>query len=135
MLPRYAKGRKGGKGTLAWVGEQGPELQWIPDGASIIPAHKSKNLTPGVMREYSIDIPQLPVMPQLPTMPNVRIPTADRAAPLSIDYDKLGRAVADNVKMPEIKQLNIALDENGYTKHIVRSSGKTKFLNTRFCMN
>lgn len=36
----YAKGRKGGKAEFALIGEKGPEMMYIPDGASIVPNNK-----------------------------------------------------------------------------------------------
>lgn len=36
----YAKGRKGGPAEYAIVGEEGPELMYLPQGASIIPNNK-----------------------------------------------------------------------------------------------
>jgi hypothetical protein len=54
-----------------------------------------------------------------------------------IDYDKLGRAVADNlpispkIHIPEIQQLNVNMDEKGFTKFMSEKSGKTIILNTR----
>lgn len=127
-LPKYAKGRKGGKGEMAWVGERGPEVMWIPDGASIVPAYLSKNMTPETMKRY--DIP----MPQLPQMPNYEVDTTEikRQYGVAIDYDKLGRAVADNVHIPDVSQLNVSMDEDGFKKYLVKGRSETKILNKWF---
>ena len=139
-LPKYWKGRKGGVGEYSWVGEHGPEVMWVPDGASIVPSHKSRSLTPEVMREFNIRIPELPVMPRLSVSEkelrgDVGTWRTCGTMGATIDYDRLGRAVAENVKIPEVSQLNVSFDEEGYTKYVASSSGKTKVLNVRFSMN
>jgi phage-related tail protein len=128
-LPKYAKGRKGGKGEMAWVGERGPEIMWIPEGASIIPAYLSNVLTPETMKRY--DIP----MPKLPQVPNYEVDTTQipqQQNRLFIDYDKLGRAVADNVHTPDISQLNVNMDEDGFSKYLIGKNGMTRLLNKKF---
>jgi DNA repair exonuclease SbcCD ATPase subunit len=128
-LPKYAKGRKGGKGEMAWIGERGPEIMWIPEGASIVPANLSKTLTPEAMKRY--DIP----MPRLPEMPRYEVDTTEirqRQYGLTIDYDKLGRAVAENVHIPDVSQLNVSMDEDGFRKYLIKGNSRTEFLNKRF---
>jgi predicted nucleic acid-binding Zn-ribbon protein len=129
QLPKYAKGKKGKRtegGEWSWVGERGPEIMFIPHMASIIPAHKSKNVTPGVMRDFNIS------MPEYPAMPKIDFPATDRgrSPQFRIDYNKLGKAVADNVKIPEVSQLNVNWDEGGFSKYLVTRNSKTKIMNT-----
>ncbi len=103
-LPKYAKGRKGGQGEFAIVGEQGSEVVWLPDGASVIP--HGKKLTPDVLNDYGVPIP---------TVNDKAIQTAVLNAQLSIDYNKLGKAVADNISIPkyERSKVNINIDKEG----------------------
>lgn len=118
-LPKYAKGRRGGKGEFAWVGEQGPEVMWIPTGASIIPADKSKSITPNILNSYGIEIPQ---------MENKEIQNTG----VLIDYDKLGKAVAQNVKIPKYKAPNVSVnvDRDGI---VVRDgNSETTYLNQKY---
>jgi len=100
-LPAYAKGRKGGKGETALVGERGPELMYVPDGASIIPAHLTKNMSMQTMLDYGM----------LPSNMSG-----------GIDYDKLGRAVAENVHIPTQKSVSVNIDKNGI---LVRDGNNT----------
>jgi hypothetical protein len=128
-LPKYAKGRKGGKGEMAWVGERGPEIMWVPEGASIIPAYMSRNMTPEAMKKYNIPIPQLP------QMPHYEVDTTEirkRQYGMEIDYDKLGRAVADNVRIPDVSQLNVSMDEDGFKKFLIKGRNEAKILNKQF---
>jgi hypothetical protein len=42
-VPAFAKGTKGKKGSgMALVGEQGPEITYLPDGAKVLPAKQTK---------------------------------------------------------------------------------------------
>jgi hypothetical protein len=42
-VPAFAKGTKGKKGSgMALVGEQGPEITFLPDGAKVLPAKQTK---------------------------------------------------------------------------------------------
>lgn len=50
----YAKGRKGGNAELALIGEQGPEMMYIPQGASIIPNNKLQS--PTEWEQYGVPI-------------------------------------------------------------------------------
>lgn len=43
-IPGFAKGTKKAPGGLSWVGEEGPELMYLPRGARIIPNRDSKSL-------------------------------------------------------------------------------------------
>jgi hypothetical protein len=128
-LPKYAKGRKGGAGEMAWVGEHGAEMMWIPGGASIIPASKSAKLNEAmkIAAEY-----RLPAMSKM-FVPDISIPDGIRFAgsdtSLDIDYNRLGQAVGQN--MPEIKQLNLSVDETGFNKYIFKGNWKRGGLNAK----
>lgn len=98
-LPQYAKGRKGGPGEYALVGEKGPELMYVPQGASIVPNSKLSDMS--AWSAYGV-----------PELPNVG---ADAIAPYvfhaDIDYDRLGKAVAANI--PQQKAVMVNVDRNG----------------------
>jgi len=144
QVPRFYKGKKSKEkgGEVSWVGERGPEIMFVPDSASIIPAHKSKNVTPDVLREYNIRIPQferdfIPV-------PRFDIPDEYRRNRRDMnvvrvdyghgfDYDKLGRSVAAN--MPEMNNVSIVMDEKGFEKHIWKGNSTTRVLNTKYSLN
>ncbi len=44
QLPAFANGVTNWRGGIAWVGEEGPEIMYVPQHASIIPAPESKAL-------------------------------------------------------------------------------------------
>lgn len=52
----YAKGRKGGKAEYALIGEEGPEMMYIPNGASIIPNNKLQS--PEEWEDYGVPMAQ-----------------------------------------------------------------------------
>ena len=142
-IPRFAKGKKGKQekgGQFSWVGEHGPEIMFVPDHASIIPAHKSKSVTPEVMKEYNIRIPQFErdFMP----VPRFDIPDEyryNRRETVNVDYgkgfdyNKLGRAVAEN--LPEMNNVSIEMNEKGFEKYISQGNNRLKILNSTFNFN
>ena len=62
-LPKYAKGRKRGKGEYAMVGERGAELMYIPDNASIVPHHHLNQ--PEKWGDYNVPMPYVPAQPNV----------------------------------------------------------------------
>lgn len=106
-LPQYAKGRKGGKGEYAMVGERGAEIMYIPDGASIIPHNKINN--PASWGAFGV--PQLP-MPAIPsTDRELMMAMSVMQATGQIDYDRMGEALAKH--MPAQKAISVSIDRNG----------------------
>ena len=108
-LPQYAKGRAGGKGEFAMVGERGAELMYVPEGASIVPHDKLSR--PDLWGQYGIPEGKRPVMPHL---------DADVAGYLiaqqlggGVDYKKLGRTIAENVRIPDQKAVHVNIDRSG----------------------
>lgn len=109
-LAQYAKGRKGGKGEYALVGEKGPEVMYVPDGASIVPNHYL-----GDMDAWSkFGVPALPNDMMLQT--------------INIDYDRLGKAVAANI--PQQKAVSVNVDRNGVT--ISDNGNRRTYLNHKY---
>lgn len=123
-LSQYAKGRKGGQGEYALVGEKGAEIMYIPQGASIIPHDKIDQ--PEAWGAYGV--PQLPI----PASANINPTLLDQAVAASqwqpIDYDRLGQAVAK--AMPRQRAVNVNVDRHGVT---VQSGNDTRtYLNTKY---
>lgn len=109
-IAQYAKGRKGGKGEYALVGEKGPEVMYVPEGASIVPNHYL-----GDMDAWSkFGVPALPNDMMLQT--------------LNIDYDRLGKAVAANI--PQQKAVSVNVDRRGVT--ISDNGNRRTYLNTKY---
>lgn len=108
-LPKYAKGRKRGKGEYAMVGERGAELMYIPDNASIVPHHHLNQ--PEKWGDY--DVP----MPYVPAQPNVEREIMRYAVMQQVgfnpDYDRFGRAVAEHIIIPEQKAVYVNVDRSG----------------------
>lgn len=123
-LAQYEKGRKGGKGEYAIVGEKGAELMYIPQGASIVPNNKLND--PNAWGAYGV--PTLPI----PAMATINPDILDQATAVSqwqpIDYDRLGQAVAK--AMPKQRTVNVNVDRHGVT---VQSGNDTRtYLNTKY---
>lgn len=123
-LAQYAKGRKGGQGEYALVGENGAEIMYVPQGASIIPHNKIDQ--PEAWGAYGV--PQLAI----PASANINPTLLDQAVAASqwqpIDYDRLGQAVAK--AMPRQRAVNVNVDRHGVT---VQSGNDTRtYLNTKY---
>lgn len=122
-IPKYAKGRKGGQGEFAVVGEKGPEIMYVPGGASIIPAGESMQINRILSRWNA---------------PNIPVPSdAARTAAVTggsekIDYDKLGAAVGRNVRIPKSDNVHINMDENGFAKYLSEGNTGSRIYNNRY---
>lgn len=122
-LPQYAKGRKGGEGEYALVGERGAEIMYIPAGASIIPHNKIGN--PAAWGSYGV--PSIS-MPDLPSTDNFITTMAMLSATGQIDYDRMGAAIAKH--MPAQKAISVNVDRNGVSVSDGRSTHT--YLNTKY---
>lgn len=119
-LPQYAKGRKGGKGEYALVGEKGPEVMYIPAGASIVP--NSLIYSPDKWDRFGVPTMAIPPMPQVESFSEL----AWRGMPF--DYERFGKTMRNN--MPEQKMIHINIDRSGVT---VQSGNDTHtYMNTKY---
>lgn len=108
-LPKYAKGRKRGKGEYAMVGERGAELMYIPDNASIVPHH---HLTkPEKWGDYDVPMPYVPAQPSVER--EIMRYAIMQQVGFAPDYDRIGKAVADNIRIPEQKAVYVNVDRSG----------------------
>lgn len=114
-LPQYAKGRKGGKGEYAIVGERGAEMMYVPDGASIVPHDKMYN--PEAWTSYGV-----------PALPDFAAISMAGTFGGNIDYDRLGKAVAAN--LPKQKAVSVNVDRNGVL--VTEEYGSTRYLNQKY---
>lgn len=112
-LPAYAKGRKAlqsSAGEYALVGEKGAEIMFVPKGAGIIPHDKiDKQDAWG-----AFNVPKIKNPAQI-NMDNDMMSKMQLVSMLSIDYNRLGKAVADNVKIPKQTSVSVNVDRNGVT--------------------
>lgn len=120
-LPKYEKGRKGGKGEYALVGEKGPELMYVPAGASIVPNNKMGNMA--AWADYGVPKLNIPA-----SAANDMITSAMMMQAASIDYDRLGKAVAN--AMPQQKAVSVNVDRNGVT--ISDNGNRRTYLNHKY---
>ena len=70
-------------------------------------------VTPDILKEFNLHIPEYPRAPHLELKDELRY-GRDRHAPVRIDYDRIGRAVAKHARIPEmqeVSQLNVSMDE------------------------
>lgn len=119
-LAQYEKGRKGGPGEYALVGEKGPEIMYIPRGASIIPNNKIDN--PSAWAQFGV--PELPHA----NPDTLHYASEHGAFGQSIDYERLGAAVA--AAMPKQRNVTVNVDRSGV--HVSNGSSKHTYLNTKY---
>lgn len=125
-LPQYAKGRKGGAGEFALVGEKGPELMYVPAGASIVPNHKLNKPQDWV----NYGLPKVPSFAEPIINGNVDRELMNGMLGYMIDYDRLGKAVGANVRIPKQKAVTVNVDRSGIT---ISDNGNTHtYLNQKY---
>ena len=107
-LAQYEKGRKGGKGEYAIVGEKGAEIMYVPQGASIIPHNKIADQA--AWADYGVPKLSIPPLPTTDLETTKYISTTNDNR-LTIDYDKLGEAVARNI--PKQQAVTVNVDRSG----------------------
>ena len=113
-IAQYAKGSKGGKGEYALVGEKGPEIMYVPAGASIVPNHYMGDMD--AWSKFGV-----------PALPNDMM-SAAMLQQINIDYDRLGKAVAANI--PQQKAVSVNVDRNGVT--ISDNGNRRTYLNHKY---
>jgi len=123
-LAQYAKGRKGGRGEYAIVGEKGAELMYVPQGASIVPHNKINR--PETWPEYNVPKLNVPELPSIGQTINQFVKSTDGG--LVIDYDKLGEAVARNI--PKQQAVTVNVDRSGIS--VSHGGSRRTYLNTKY---
>lgn len=119
-LAQYEKGRKGGPGEYALVGEKGPEIMYIPQGASIVPNDKIN--TPAAWAQFGV--PELPHA----NPDTLRYASEQTSVGFSIDYDRLGASVA--AALPKQRNVTVNVDRNGV--HVSDGRNYHTYLNTKY---
>ncbi len=123
-LSQYEKGRNGGAGEYALVGEKGAEIMYVPRGASIIPHNKIDN--PAAWGDYGV--PKLPIPATADISPEVLYQAVAASQWQPIDYERLGQAVAK--AMPKQRAVNINVDRAGV--HVQNGNDTRTYLNTKY---
>lgn len=124
-LAQYEKGRKGGKGEYALVGEKGAELMYVPEGASIVPNNKLGN--PAAWADYGVPRLEIPELPSISGEAANYVATSSNGG-LVIDYDKLGEAVARNI--PKQQRVVVNVDRAGV--HVAEGHELHTYLNRKY---
>ena len=132
-LPKYAKGRKGGKGEFAQLHKD--EIMWVPEDASIMPAMDSRQALRGNQKMFDKwDMPRIEPAFVSPRINRQLIAQFNRQHPSGekIDYEKLGKAVAKNIKFPKIQQrdVSVTFDKTGLA--VTDGNTTTHYLNTKY---
>lgn len=107
----YAKGGKNISAGMAVVGEEGPELLYVPQGSSIIPDKDTQTL----LQKWGV-----------PSF-NVQAPLTTERRNEGIDYHKLGEVLAEKLKANP--QHKITIDRNGFTYHLLSKARSIERLN------
>lgn len=130
--PAYAKGRRGGKGEFALVGEQGPEMMYVPAGASIEPAGRTKN----ALNQYTIpELNSLLAGPPLPDF-NMAELAPGRVGSVVVpefDYAKMGKMFAGEIARNP--QLRVSIDQKGFNLQKISNGRKVNFKNGKYVQN
>lgn len=121
-LAQYEKGRKGGPGEYALVGEKGPEIMYIPQGASIVP--NDKIATPAAWAQYGV--PELPHA----NPDTLRYAAEQTAVGFSIDYDRIGASVAAALPKQRSNNVTVNVDRSGV--HVNNGGDNHTYLNTKY---
>jgi len=132
QLPSYWKGRKSGKGEFAMVGEQGAELMYVPEGASIMPAVDTQRAMSGnlsVMSKWNMPAIN-PNYPVSPVISQQLVNDAKKSHNAELDYDKMGRVFAKYQKKNPAPNISISYDKTGLT--VQNGNTTTKYLNGKF---
>lgn len=131
-LPKYWKGRKDGKGEFALVGEYGPELMYVPGGASIMPSIDSAKALNGdysMMPKWNMPaiVPNFPVAPAITRqqIDNSRTPSNST----DIDYEKMAKTIAKYQKKPVERPVYVNFDKDGMS--VTEGNTKTKYVNEK----
>ena len=133
---KYWKGRKGGKGEFAMVGEYGPELMWIPNMASIMPNRDTQKALAGNVDVFDRwDMPRM--NNNIPSISQNVINQYKHENGMRIDYDLLAKKIGENVgrsvKIPKQNHTTVNIDRNGI--YVEDGNTTTNVLNSRYNHN
>lgn len=126
--PKFAKGVVALEGPGTETSDSIPA--YLSRGESVITASATRRYQPlleamnaGTLDRY-MPLPQLPDMQALEDATR----TSYRTQAEKIDYDKIGEALARRINM---KQLNVSIDERGFTKSVVSRGQRITSYNDR----
>jgi nucleotide-binding universal stress UspA family protein len=117
-IPAFEKGGKNIPEGMALVGEKGPELMWIPQGASIIPNTETRQI---------LDKWGVPAMPALPGYAGDSLLNTNN---VGIDYERLGEVISE--KLRRNPHLSINIDKKGFSTHILSKSKSVEYVNNKY---
>lgn len=125
-IPQFKKGTRYGPGKVSLVGEEGPELKMVERGAKVYTAKQTEKIInvlshfPGMADEIvrgnmpAISRPEEMVM----------------QGGVSIDYDRFGKSVAENLRV-EQTVVNNNMDANGFMLYVTKSGSSQTIRNQR----
>ncbi|MBS1686952.1 MAG: hypothetical protein JSS76_19600 [Bacteroidetes bacterium] len=126
--PKFAKGVVALEGPGTETSDSIPA--YLSKGESVITASATRRYQPlleamnaGTLDRY-MPLPQMPDVKTLETANR----SSHRAQAEKIDYEKIGEALARRINM---KQLNVTIDEKGFTKSVVRRGERITSYNDR----
>ena len=125
-IPQFKKGTRYGPGKVSLVGEEGPELKMVERGAKVYTAKQTEKIVnvlshfPGMADE--IVRGNMPVISRPEEMA--------MQGGVSIDYDKFGKSVAENLRV-EQTVVNNNMDADGFTLYVTKSCSSQTIRNQR----
>jgi hypothetical protein len=129
-LPKYAKGRKGGRAEYAIVGEAGPEIVTGPDGARVFDRPTVTYLPSGadvINQQQIADLSRRAMFSHSPVNVNGK-PAYDIEKMVADEFERSADKIIQAIKNQPGTSVNIS--ESGIRMMVQRASGFTEWINT-----
>lgn len=126
--PKFAKGVVALEGPGTETSDSIPA--YLSKGESVITASATRRYQPLLEAMNAGTLDRYMPLPQMPDVKTLETATrsSHRAQAEKIDYEKIGEALARRINM---KQLNVTIDEKGFTKSVVRRGERITSYNDR----
>lgn len=132
-IPKYAKGRKGGKAEMAIVGEQGAELIQMPGGKQVLtPGKPTLTFLPedAIVKPHNETIIELARQNVLRSMLNMpSIDERNMTGEYMQSMEKEMRELRNAIRNIPIQHTNFEWSERGVSKWIEKNGSVTRWIN------
>jgi hypothetical protein len=129
-LPKYAKGRKGGRAEFALVGEAGPEIVTGPEGTRVFDRPTVTYLPSGadvINQQQIADLSRRAMFSHSPVNVNGK-PAYDIEKMVADEFERSADKIIQAIKNQPGTSVNIS--ESGIRMMVQRASGFTEWINT-----
>ncbi|SFJ24460.1 hypothetical protein [Bradyrhizobium sp. Gha] len=102
-FPMFAKGTDSAPGGLAWVGEEGPELTYLPKGTQVIPHNASMQMARDIPRFANGGVmgggPAAPLIGHSTTIaPSINVSVQGSPGSSPADHQRMGETIAQTAQ-------------------------------------